>query len=437
MKTFSAFAGRITRGYALLACALIILVVLVSTILAFVLYAGTLDEAVTNASQRATAMAAHEHAAGASLSQTADAVVARFGRGRVTILVFDSSRHLVAGHPQTHLLGFRRRVARIAGGAIVAEPNLSRLLSLLLWYWSIVLPIGAIAVVVAWLVGRTLTRRALDPLENVTQALGRIAAGDFTPEPLPASGEELGVLTSAYNEVAYRLTAATTQHREDETRMRQFIADAGHELRTPLTVIMGYLDMLCRGAVRDDETRNKIHETMHGESHRMRAVIEKLLLLARLDRPFSAPLARLDASAVTRRVAAELAPLAGDRIAVDADPGAFVDADEPDLYEAVKNVIDNAVRYAPQSPVAVRVSRDDAGVTIEVRDEGDGIGPADIPFVFERFYRGKDRDAPQGSGLGLAIAKKAVERFGGTIAIRSARGEGTTATLRFPPPAGS
>jgi two-component system OmpR family sensor kinase len=405
--------------------------VLVSTALAFALYAGTLDEAVSSAAQRAATMAAQERAAHRSLAEAASAIVERLGHGRVSILVYDDARHLLVGRPQPHLFGFRRQIVHISGGAIVAEPDLSRFLLLLVWYWSIVLPVGAVAVLVAWLVGRNLTRRALDPLERVTQALRRIAGGDFQPEPLATSGEELAALTAAYNDVAYRLTAATAQHREDEARMRQFVADAGHELRTPLTVIMGYLDMLRRGAVRDDEAVAKIHETMHGESHRMRAVIEKLLLLARLERPFSQPLRSIDVASIVRRAAAELSPLAGDRISVDAAADATIAADESDLYESIKNVIDNAVRYAPQSPIEVRVSRDAEGVIVRVTDEGPGIDPADLPHVFERFYRGRSRSASEGSGLGLAIARKAAERLGGSIAIES-DASGTSVTIRLP-----
>ena len=449
MTAFGAFARRITLGYVALACALILLVVFVTTLLAFLLYAGTLEEAANAAAQRAGDIAAQGVAAHRTTAQTASAIAARLGHGRVGVLVFDDAHRLLAGHPQPRsfgselleplgaLLGVHRESVSFHGGVVVVDPDLSRFLSLLGWYWSIVLPVGALAVLVAWLVGRAITRRALDPLERVTMALRRIAAGDFQPEPLAGGGEELGMLTEAYNDVAYRLTAATVQHREDEARIRQFVADAGHELRTPLTVIMGYLDMLRHGSVREADAVDRIHATIHEESQRMRRVIEKMLLLARLERPFTAPATQVDVAAITRRAAAELAPLADDRIEVDAGTNATVEAEESDLYEAIKNVIDNAVRYAPQSPVRVAVDAGAGSVRVVVADTGPGIAAADLPHVFERFYRGAEREAAEGTGLGLAIARKAVERAGGAITIDSHTGEGTTVTIRLPRAQGS
>lgn len=439
---FAAFAGRITRGYVLLACALIVLVVLVSTLLAFSLYAGTLDEAANATAQRASDIASASHAARRSFASTA-ADIARLGRGRVSVFVFDDAHRLLAGKPRRppfaaelldplgSLFGVHREIVRVAGGTIVVDPELSRFLSLLGWYWSIVLPVGALAVLVAWVAGRNLTRRALAPLENVTQALQGIAAGDFQPEPLRDRSNELSALTGAYNDVAYRLTAATVQHREDEARMRQFIADAGHELRTPLTVIMGYLDVLARGVVREEEAVARIHETMRDESHRMRAVIEKLILLARLDRPLSPTRTTVDVGHLVLRASEELAAAGGSRVAIDAAPGATVQGEEAELYEAIKNVIDNALRYAPGAPVNVRVVRDGDTVEVHVNDRGQGIDPADLPHIFERFYRGRDRYASEGSGLGLAIARSAVQRAGGSITVESDPA-GTHVTLLLP-----
>lgn len=435
MSSFSAFSGRVTRSYVALACLLIVLVVLTSSLLAFMIYTSALDEAVTETAARASDMAAQESAAHRSTAQIASAIVSRLGRGRIHVVAFDSRHRLLAGSPAPpsllSLFGARPRLVPIPGGIVVVSPDFSRFLTILAWYWSIMLPVGVVAVLIAWFAGRRLTRRALDPLENVTQALNRIAAGDLQPGLLQNGSVELRALTSAYNEVAHRLTVATARHRQDEARMRQFIADAGHELRTPLTVIMGYLDMLRQGAIADGATVARIHDTMSDESHRMRTVIEKLILLARLDRPASGPAQAIDAAAIVRRAAAELSPFAGDRVTVDAPNNAPAYGDESELYEAIKNVIDNAVKYAPGSPVDVHVATD-GSTTIVVADNGPGIDAADLPHVFERFYRGGGRHGEDGSGLGLAIAKSAIERAGGTIAVESARGRGTRVSVVLP-----
>jgi two-component system OmpR family sensor kinase len=442
VNTFGEFAGRITRGYVALACALIVLVVLVTTLLAFLLYAGTLEEATNATAQRAADIATAAHASHRTLAQAA-AQLGALGHERVAVFVFDDAHRRLAGHPQppsfasemlepvASLFGVHRTIVHVPGGTVIVDPQLSRFVWLLGWYWSIVLPVGALAVLVAWLAGRNLTRRALDPLERVTRALRAIAAGDFQPEPLRNGGSELSALTGAYNDVAFRLTAATVQHREDEARIRRFIADAGHELRTPLTVIMGYLDVLSRGVVREEDAIARIHETMRHESHRMRVVIEKLILLARLDRPPALPQTIVDVGVLVRRAVAELATAGSDRVSVEAQDGATVRGEESEIYEAIKNVIDNALRYAPDAPVSVRVAREGETVEVTVADRGPGIAPEDVAHVFERFYRGRERYSTEGSGLGLAIAKSAVERIGGSVALESDEA-GTRVTLRLP-----
>ena len=146
----------------------------------------------------------------------------------------------------------------------------------------------------------------------------------------------------------------------------------------------------------------------------MRAAIEKLILLARLERPAAPRTERIDAAAlVTRRrrragaarraMGASSSPRTADRCSIDAD--------EAELYEAVKNVVENAVRYAPGSPVTVDVACDGDGATIAVSDRGPGMEAQELEHAFDRFYRGGERSG-DGSGLGLAIAKRAVERSG-------------------------
>jgi two-component system, OmpR family, sensor kinase len=214
--------------------------------------------------------------------------------------------------------------------------------------------------------------------------------------------------------------------------MRQFIADAGHELRTPLTIFMGYLDALQSGVVQDGDGVRRVHETMLDESRKMRRIIEKLILLARLERDGDSMLDQIDLQSVAARAVDALRPLAGERLHLAADGEAVVVGDDGELYEAVKNVVENAVRYAPASAVEVRVARDGGTAVLEVADQGPGMAPIDVEHAFDRFYRGGSHGDVDGSGLGLAIAKRAVERMGGSIGLASGPDQGTTVTMRFP-----
>lgn len=444
---FSGFRGRLTRGYVLLAIVLILAVAAASTVLAFFLYTGSLGESISNAAQRASEEVTASQRRHETLAYAAPAIARDVGRGRFRVAIFDSQRRLLAANEPPprpsaggdfsrafgSLIGLPRARVPVNGGMVLIEPDLDRFSRVLLWYWSIMIPVGLLAILSAWLIGRRISARAVGPLAEVTKSLRRIAEGDFTPEKLLGNENDFRELTTAYNDVAFRLTAATAERKQSDAQMRQFIADAGHELRTPLTIVMGYLDVLRQGVITDSAGTAQIYETMLDESRRMRALIEKLIYLARLDRA-GAPqkLSTVDIAATVSRAVQSLSPLANGRINLSASEQAMVNADEDELYEAIKNVIDNALKYAPQSRVEVSTIPQDATVCIRVKDSGPGMDSADIAHAFDRFYRGSARGEIEGSGLGLAIAKRAVERAGGTIETESSPGHGTQVTLCLP-----
>jgi two-component system, OmpR family, sensor kinase len=444
-EPFAPFARRLTRGYALLAVALIVLIVATTSVLAFLLYVGTLNEAIANDAQRIAQRALAYQRQGKAPRAYAATLAQEISGPRVAVRIYDDQHRLLAANDAGSAAG--NRLTRIAaavfglhsavvhsdGETIVVAPELGRFNRLLARYLAVVLPIGTLAVLLAWLAGRSVTRRAIAPLHAVATALRRIAAGNFAPEPLPAGDSSLQDLTSAYNEVAQRLTAATVERERNELQMRQFVADAGHELRTPLTIVMGYLEILKQGIVGDSAAIGNVYETMLAESRRMRAVIDKLILLARLERPEPASMRSLDLAALAGRAAAAMAPLAGaQRIEVSGtESSCIVEADESELYEALKNVIENAVRYAPESPIAVDLTCGQTTARVTVSDRGPGMEAADVEHAFDRFYRGGARTA-EGSGLGLSIAKRALERIGGRIELASELGVGTRVTISLP-----
>jgi two-component system OmpR family sensor kinase len=445
---FASLRRRITAGYVVLAIVLIVVVVAGSSALALLLYARGLNDAIGGASQRVADAAARTITPAHPLQQAAPQIIAAVGRSRFHVLIVDDRGRRLAqnereGPPSParsmviaigQAIGLPRARIPVNGGQVFISADFDRFGELLLWYWSIMLPIGVLAAFAAWLIGRSITSRAIGPLAEVTQALRVIAAGDFTPQRLLNDSSDLRELTSAYNDVAYSLATATAQRAQTEAQMRQFIADAGHELRTPLTIIMGYLDALRQGIVQGAEGTQRTYETMLDESRKMRALIEKLILLARLDRA-QAPvqLVPVDLAALTQRVVKSLQPIANGRIQADlGDEGTIVTADESDIYEAIKNIVDNALKYAPQSAVQVRVTRDERGACVSVSDQGPGMDPQDVQHAFDRFYRGSARGETEGSGLGLAIAKRAAERSGGDISIESAPGTGTSVIVCLP-----
>ena len=164
----------------------------------------------------------------------------------------------------------------------------------------------------------------------------------------------------------------------------------------------------------------------------MRTLIDNLVLLARMEgddvrhaEPFElAPL--LDEIADSRRV---ITPAL--RLDLDGAIDALVIGNRDEIHEAIANVVDNAIKYAPGSPIRIAARPADGGVEVTVADEGPGIHEADRAGIFDRFYRGSTRGDVEGSGLGLAIAKRAVERAGGTLVLAATSEAGTTFAFRL------
>jgi len=281
------------------------------------------------------------------------------------------------------------------------------------------------------------TRATLLPLTTVTAELKRFADGDFMPRPLQfADSVELGELAAAYNGAAQRVTDAFRERRRVEDQIRQFVAEAGHELRTPLTVVAGYVDVLRRGGIADPDIARTAFASLTVEVKRMRTLVERLMTLARLDRSIEAQPEVVDVGAIVRQAVDALAAITPTPITLDTPDQLLILGEPVDLYEVVANLIENAVKYGAQTPVAVTVAAAGASIFVRVRDGGPGIGDDDRERIFERFYRGADRGAIAGSGLGLAIAEKAAERLGGTIVLEDGRAGMTTFALTVPALAG-
>jgi two-component system OmpR family sensor kinase len=326
------------------------------------------------------------------------------------------------------------RQVEFPGGRIGIAPDSGPFFRGISTFWLASLLVGALVVVAAWLLGRYITEQALRPLRETTASLNRFGDGDFTPRPVVATDRnEIGELARAYNAAAAQVSAAFDERRAAEFEMRQFIADAGHELRTPLTVIMGFIDVLRRRALSEPTPSTKIYDTMLVESRRMKRLIDKLIVLARLENPSVATIETVDLGQVAGDVVSALQALGSQpRIILDVERDALVRGDEHELYDALSNLVENALKYAPESPVEIHVRTGASAVSIDVIDRGPGIALEEQEQVFARFYRGRERNDAEGFGLGLAIARRAVDRAGGTVTLASIPGQGSRFTISIP-----
>ncbi|HEY5257384.1 MAG TPA: HAMP domain-containing sensor histidine kinase [Candidatus Baltobacteraceae bacterium] len=328
----------------------------------------------------------------------------------------------------------RLALAAVDGGFVAFQPSLPLLLTSLIPYWRVVVTIAIVAIVISFFLGRLFARQSLAPLADVTDSLQALAGGDFTQRRfVTGSGDEIASLTGAYNDAVAGVAVAMDERRHVEERMRQFVADAGHELRTPLTVIAGYMDVLRRGAIDEPRVARQILGTMTLEKEHMRGLIDRLMRLARLDGEAPPELESIDLVELLVGQC-DAAKRLDETCSIDyqVDDVTSVQADRGELGEALWNVVENALKYAPGAPIHLQAFLDKGAVLIAVRDEGPGMSESERLHVFERFYRGDQRGEITGSGLGLAIAKRTVERIGGTISLQSAPGRGTTVTVRIP-----
>lgn len=287
------------------------------------------------------------------------------------------------------------------------------------------------ATAIALLLGFVLARTLTQPLRELTAATQRMAKGALGQQVAVRSRDELGVLAASFNQMSADLAHASALR-------RQMTADIAHDLRTPLSVILGYTEALRDGKLPPDQD---IFDTLHIEAQHLQHLIDDLRTLSLTDagelplhRQPIAPQALLERAAAAQRPHAQAKGVVLDVDAPGDLPTVAVDGER--MAQVLGNLLSNALRYTARGgAITLGATRHDDRAVLRVADTGTGIAPADLPHVFERFYRADaSRQLSDGasSGLGLAIAKGIVNAHGGSIAVQSEPGRGTTFTISLP-----
>ena len=378
-------------------------------------------------------------------------------------------------HPVTvhlhHLRSYRVVATRdeASGSTVITGLSLEGDKGLIRTQLLIELAVALVGALVVALAGRTMVRSALAPLERVARTAHRVASqplerGEVSIEDRVEkadldSSAEVGQVGGALNTLLGHVESALTARQRSETQVRQFVADASHELRTPLASIRGYTELIRREGADADlpEEATYALERVHSESVRMTALVEDLLLLA-----------RLDAGRELRREEVDLVGLLVDTVA-DAraagpdhdwrldlavlEPPADATADEAEdflpepplvigdearLRQVIVNLLANARVHTPAgSHVTATLARERDTLIVRIHDDGPGIAPDVRDRLFERFARGdSSRERRTGStGLGMSIALAIVQSHGGSIDVDSSTApedHGTTFTVRLP-----
>jgi two-component system, OmpR family, sensor kinase len=285
-------------------------------------------------------------------------------------------------------------------------------------------------------------RNGLRPIDSMIATAGMIGGGDLSRRiDTAGAASEVGQLGQALNDMLSQIEASFEAREASERRLRLFVADASHELRTPLTSIRGYAELYRSGASRSPEGIERVMARIEAEGARMSHMVEDLLLLARLDqgRPLQwrdVDLVELIGLAIMDAQAAST----GHQITFHHPDRAQVAGDPEQLRQVFDNLLTNArVHSSPDTRITVTIETIQDIVRVLVQDDGPGIAPEHVERVFDRFYRADDSRARAsgGSGLGLSIVKSIVTAHGGSVALVSVPGQGTTVTVTLNRRAGS
>ncbi len=277
-------------------------------------------------------------------------------------------------------------------------------------------------------VGALLARSTLLQVARASEAARSLAEG-LLETRLPVEGrDEFGVWAQSFNEMAAALEAKISALHAAQARERRFTADVAHELRTPLTALVGEASLLAEQLDSMPPGPRRPAELLIADVGRLRRLVEDLMEISRFDAAReSVQSEEVDLGAL---VEATVAARGWDgRVRLEAED--VVTSSDPRRLEGiVANLVGNALDHGG-GDVSVRVGRKDAGVFVEVADDGPGIAPEHLPHLFERFYKADASRSGSGTGLGLAIAQENARLLGGRIEVWSEVGKGTRFTLRL------
>lgn len=271
------------------------------------------------------------------------------------------------------------------------------------------------------------------PLTKMKNSTLLLAGGDYQVKTGVLQNDEIGDLAAAIDSLSIKLDEARKESEKLDKLRRDFVANVSHELRTPITVMRGSIEALSDEIVKDPEQIKSYYRQMLNESIFLQRLVNDLLDLSRLQNTdFNIEMQELNLCDVIRdasRSARQISVEKHINILLDFDKQAYpYTGDYGRLRQMFLIILDNAVKFSPTEST-VKVSLKDHVATIH--DQGPGIAPDDLPFIFDRFYKVKSEDNKNGSGLGLAIAKQIADRHSIDLTVDSRLGEDTTFLFKF------
>jgi signal transduction histidine kinase len=330
--------------------------------------------------------------------------------------------------PLTSETGLIAQIEVSEGPSIVAESMQAATRAFYTASWG--------AILASLLVGLSVSARLSAPLRKLTGAVEKMQTGDLSARAATHGRDEVHRLATQFNAMAQRLEASFGELKGERDTLSRFVADASHELRTPITALQMFTELL-ESSNEDPQERAELIQEIQAEVARLTWITNNLLDLSRMDAGMvQLNLELCQAAEILQAAISARQTLAAERgiglQITPPPPGMVVSCDRPRMELALGNLLDNAIKFTPSGGKVHAGIQVEAGeISFWVKDNGPGIQPEDLAHVFERFYRGKDRNVP-GSGLGLAIVKSVVELHQGQVEITSLPGQGACVSIRLP-----
>ncbi|MBI5777997.1 MAG: HAMP domain-containing protein [Planctomycetes bacterium] len=296
------------------------------------------------------------------------------------------------------------------------------------------------ALLIALIMGFWLVSRIVRPVKEMVSVAESISKGDFSRRITVKTGDEIGALADAINLMNAKLKELFAEAAKYETLRRDFVANASHELRTPLSLIKGYVETIKEGRQEDWDKMQEFLGIIDRNVNQLDNLVRDLLELSRLEYQKGIALNKpCNINDIIKSVLDDLEPFAAlkkqtiiKNIPSDT-PAIRTDAEL--LKKAISNLLDNAIKYTPESgKIEIDVTADAQRLTISIKDNGIGIPGEDLARVFERFYRvDKSRSREMGgTGLGLSIVKHIVQTLKGEVTVTSQPNQGSTFIIKLP-----
>lgn len=306
---------------------------------------------------------------------------------------------------------------------------------------SIYLIASILILIIGIVIGKRVLSSTLKPLYNMANTVEQITVGQLDMR-LQENNKQIEIdrLSKAFNDMLARIETSFEMEEKIKEKMRNFISDASHELRTPLTSIHGFVEVLLRGAAKNEKQLNLALNTILLESDRLEELVNELLVLTKLDQKIQVEMLEEDIKDIVEEVYPQLQILAGERkVELNLESNIYIRANRNQIKQVIINLVQNSIQHTGNKDGLINISVNSEKTTkghiavLKIKDNGAGIAEKDLSEIFDRFFRSNTHRSRKsgGYGLGLSIVKSIVDTHDGEIKVQSEVGKGTSFSVYF------